>query len=348
MHSNNVISLKIGNKIIFQHPISQLNNLTKKNPIIPVTKIINNDVIPKFILDANRINEEFEKRIDNDEKLLKKMIKGYFSWGKQSFINEISKEEEQINSLEKLIQKNKLNDNIKFKEMIGVLNQKNEKLKLNKYNNNIITNEMKIKIINKISNNKKIYSDVLGLNKNNIALINGHLKFIKENAIKENNKLKQKNEMNNYNDKDNTINNHYINKTEPNKNSFKKINIIKEEYLESFRNFIGNNKLSDRIIISYFDINHPNIKIAAQKYFKSKYGTDEINLIYIYKKKPNETFNHRFKLISDINELFIKAKKENFENPKLFLKSGKEIKNNRKIKCIGCLNLDNNEIINII
>ena len=347
MNSNNVISLKIGNKIIFHHPISQLNNITKKNQIIPVSKIINNDVIPKFILQQDKTNEEFEKRINNEEKLLRKIMKGYFSWGKQSFINEISKEEEQINNIEKLIQKNKLNDNNKFKEMIGVLNQKSENLKLNKYNNNNITNEMKKEIINKISNNKKVYSDILGLNKKNIALINGHLTFIKETAIKENNKLNQKNETNKENDKDIDINNN-INKTEQSKNSFKKINIIKKEYIESFRNFIGNNTLSERIIISYFDINHPNIKMAAQKYFKSKYGTDEINLIYIYKKSPNETFNHKFKLISDISELFNKAKKENFENPKLFLKSGKEIKNNRKIRCIGGLNLDNNDIINII
>ena len=237
MNSNNVIRLKIGNKIIFQHPISQLNNITKKNQTIPVSKIINNDVIPKFILEQDKTNEEFEKRINNEEKLLRKIMKGYFSWGKQSFINEISKEEEQINNIEKLIQKNKLNDNIKFKEMIGVLNQKSENLKLNKYNNNNITNEMKKEIINKISNNKKVYSDILGLNKKNIALINGHLTFIKETAIKENNKLNQKNETNKESDKDNDINNN-INKTEQSKNSFKKINIIKEEYIESFRNFV--------------------------------------------------------------------------------------------------------------
>ena len=136
MNSNNVIRLKIGNKIIFQHPISQLNNITKKNQTIPVSKIINNDVIPKFILEQDKTNEEFEKRINNEEKLLRKIMKGYFSWSKQSFINEISKEEEQINNIEKIIQKYKLNDNIKFKEMIDVLNQKSENLKLNKYNIN--------------------------------------------------------------------------------------------------------------------------------------------------------------------------------------------------------------------
>ena len=266
-------------------------------------------------------------------------MKGFFSWGKNNYINEISKEEEQINNLEKLIQKNKLNDNSKFKEMIGVLNQDNDSLKL--------TNDNKREILNKISNNKKKYSEILGLNKKNIALINGHLPFIKEKVINDNiNKLSNKETDK---DEDNNINNYVnnISKTEANKNSYKKINILKEEYIEAFKNFIGNSKLSDRIIISYFDINHPNVKFAAQKYFKSKYGTDEITLIYIY-QKSSETFYHKFKYISEINELFIKAKKENYENPKLFLKSGKEIKNNRKIKCVGALNLNNNTIINIL
>ena len=309
--------------------MSQINKLGKKRQINQNINKINNDVIPKFMLDINKANEEYEKRFINEERLLRKMMKGFFSWGKNSYINEISKEEEQINNREKLIQKNKLNDNIKFKEMLDVLNQNNEKLKLNN----------KKEILNKISNNKKKYSEILGLNKKNIDLINNHLSFIKEKAINDNiNKLPSKET-----DKDNNIS-----KTEPNKTSYKKINTIKEEYIEAFKNFIGNSKLSDRIIISYFDIKYPNVKIAAQKYFKSKYGTDEISLMYIYQKSPKETFYHNFKYISEVNELFIKAKKENYENPKLFLKSGKEIKNNRKIKCVGALNLNNNTIINIL
>ena len=137
-------------------------------------------------------------------------------------------------------------------------------------------------------------------------------------------------------------------KIEKSKTIYRKINKIKEEYLKSFKTFIGNDKLSDRIIISYFDINHPNVKIAAQKYFISKYGLDEITLIYIYQTNPNDKFCHKFKLISEINELFIKAKNEKNINPRLYMKSGKEIKNNSKIKCIGALNLDNNSIIKII
>ena len=46
--------------------------------------------------------------------------------------------------------------------------------------------------------------------------------------------------------------------------------------------------------------------------------------------------------------MFLAAKTENINNPKLYLKTGQEIKNNRKIKCIGALNLENNSIIKIL
>ena len=46
--------------------------------------------------------------------------------------------------------------------------------------------------------------------------------------------------------------------------------------------------------------------------------------------------------------MFLAAKTENIKNPKLYLQTGKEIINNRKIKCIGALNFDNIYIIKII
>ena len=196
-----------------------------------------------------------------------------------------------------------------------------------------------------ISSNKKFFSKKLCLNKNNFDKINQNLVLFKEN----NNN--NRNNINNIKSNESNDNSEQVNtkiKIEKNKTIYRKINKIKEEYIKSFKTFIGNDKLSDRIIISYFDINHPNVKIAAQKYFISKYGLDEITLIYIYQTNPNDKFCHKFKLISEINELFIKAKNEKNINPRLYMKSGKEIKNNSKIKCIGALNLDNNSIIKII
>ena len=335
-----MIILKLGNKIIFQHPISQLNNLQKKNTITNKKPLINN-VILKINLDNN--NKEIEKKIINEEKLLKKMMNGYFNKEKPNFMNEISKEENQIMNLQKSVEKFELNDNMKFQEMISILNNNNkENIKLKEVNNKNMTNDKKKEILSLISSNKKFFSKKLFLNKNNFDKINQNLVLFMENNNNNINNIK----TNESNDNSEQVNNKI--KIEKNKTIYRKINKIKEEYLKSFKTFIGNDKLSDRIIISYFDINHPNVKIAAQKYFISKYGLDEITLIYIYQTNPNDKFCHKFKLISEINELFIKAKNEKNINPRLYMKSGKEIKNNSKIKCIGALNLDNNSIIKII
>ena len=338
MNSKQMIILKLGNKIIFQHPISQLNNLQKKNTITSKKPLINN-VILKINFDNN--NKEIEKKIINEEKLLKKMMNGYFNKEKPNFMNEISKEENQIMNLQKSVEKFELNDNMKFQEMISILNNNNkENIKLNNKN---MTNDKKKEILSLISSNKKFFSKKLCLNKNNFDKINQNLVLFMENDNNNRNNINNI-KINESNDNSEQVNN----KIEKSKTIYRKINKIKEEYIKSFKTFIGNDKLSDRIIISYFDINHPNVKIAAQKYFISKYGLDEITLIYIYQTNPNDKFCHKFKLISEINELFIKAKNEKNINPRLYMKSGKEIKNNSKIKCIGALNLDNNSIIKII
>ena len=340
MNSKQMIILKLGNKIIFQHPISQLNNLQKKNTITNKKPLINN-VILKINFDNN--NKEIEKKIINEEKLLKKMMNGYFNKEKPNFMNEISKEENQIMNLQKSVEKFELNDNMKFQEMISILNNNNkENIKLNNKN---MTNDKKKEILSLISSNKKFFSKKLCLNKNNFDKINQNLVLFMENNNNNRNNINNI-KTNESNDNSEQVNNKI--KIEKNKTIYRKINKIKEEYIKSFKTFIGNDKLSDRIIISYFDINHPNVKIAAQKYFISKYGLDEITLIYIYQTNPNDKFCHKFKLISEINELFIKAKNEKNINPRLYMKSGKEIKNNSKIKCIGALNLDNNSIIKII
>jgi ubiquitin C-terminal hydrolase len=70
MNSDNVISLKLGNKIIFKHPISQLNKLIKKKPTASNIKNINTDVIPLFMLNIDKTDEEFGKRFINGERLL--------------------------------------------------------------------------------------------------------------------------------------------------------------------------------------------------------------------------------------------------------------------------------------
>ena len=185
MKTENIISLKLGNKIIFQHSLSQLSQLKKnKNIISNNIEVLNKDVIPKFILDKENLENNSEKRMINEMRLFKKIESGYFiDEYKSSFGEEISKIEYEINSLQHTIEKNQLNDYIKFKEMISKLNLK--EININIYKN--LSNAPKKEILNLIKSNKKLYSNILCLNKNNIDKINGNLTLFKENIINKKN-----------------------------------------------------------------------------------------------------------------------------------------------------------------
>ena len=124
MKTENIISLKLGNKIIFQHSLSQLSQLKKnKNIISNNIEALNKDVIPKFILDKENLENNSEKRMINEMRLFKKIESGYFiDEYKSSFGEEISKIEYEINNLQQSVEKNQLNDYIKFKEIISLLN----------------------------------------------------------------------------------------------------------------------------------------------------------------------------------------------------------------------------------
>ena len=337
MNSNDTICLKLGNKIIFQHHLSQLKKLEKMNNN---RKPLNNDVTLKFSFD-NKTDNEFSQKMNNEKNLLKKMVNGFLiPENKKNFREEISKAEFQMNNVQQKIEKNKLKDYEKFKEMISILKLK--EININKYEN--LSNDSKKEIIKLISSKKKLYANILNLNKNNIDKFNEDLASYKNKG----NNSKSINDMEDKDSNEDKEDNEETNKIEQNINMKNKVNRLTEENLENFKNFIGNSQLSNRMIISYFDIEHPNIKQAAKKYFISKYGSDEITLIYIYKNNPNNRSYRKFELISDISELFLVAKTENIKNPRLFLQTGKEIKYNRKIKCIGALNLDNNAIIKIM
>lgn len=110
---------------------------------------------------------------------------------------------------------------------------------------------------------------------------------------------------------------------------------------------MGNSTLSNQIILSYFDIYNQKVKIAAEKYFKSRYGSEYITLNFLYQKKPPENIQHKFRFI--VKELFFTTQNDLSDKviPKIFLENGKEIVNNGKIKCIGALNLNNNSIIKV-
>ena len=77
--NNNIIVLKLGGKIIFQHQITKLKNLSyiiKEKQNSKKLQNNNKDVIPRIDFNNNRknIKNEMEQKIINDEKLLKKFI----------------------------------------------------------------------------------------------------------------------------------------------------------------------------------------------------------------------------------------------------------------------------------
>ena len=140
--------------------------------------------------------------------------------------------------------------------------------------------------------------------------------------------------------------------TNKNKNNrFSNPNLITKEQIDLFKTFIGNPHINDNHVISYFDPSNPKVMIAANRYFCNIYGVDYLTLHYYYPSKPQSgTKIHKFRFVGEIGDLFTAAQDDfiSVVNPRLFLENGREIKNDRKIKCIGALNLSNNSKIKVL
>lgn len=374
MNSGGFVSLKLGEKIIFQHPLSQLKqialtvdkrNLIKKNN--EKERIIHNlDIIPKCVQSQyiKKMNLDISKKLINKKNIFNKIKTTYFSKNYPDFSENLKNMENEMDYLEESINKNNNIDYKKFGEMISILknNNSNKKIesfqKMNIQNYENINNEEKSEILNSINLNKHIFNYKLGLNKINPKIYQS-AKISKKNYIKkeskkdmsifdfnENNKTKN-NIIRDKNDNDINIDKNI--KTEPdiNNNVKKPMIPVTDEQIELFKLFVGNNKLSNQIIISYFDMYNPKVKIAAKNYFKSRYGSEFISLNFVYPIKG--TKQHKFKLISEIKDLFFTAQNDlaAMVPPKLFFENGKELMNNRKIKCIGALNMNNNSVIKV-
>ena len=377
MNSGGFISFKLGQQIIFQHPLSQLkqiaSTMNKRNINQNLNqnqrKNYNLDVIPKFIQTQNlkQIHLDLSKKIINKKNIFNKIKTTYFSKNHPDFSENLKKMENEMNFLEESINKNNTIDYTKFGEMINIINNNktNEKIKsfqkMNIQNYENINDETKIEILNSINLNKQIFNHILGLNKFNQKLYQSikcskALKSKKDS--KKNKNIFEINENNNNNKTNNNIiiekSNDLINddknikkETNINDNETKAIIPVTDEQINLFKSFVGNNKLSNQIIISYFDMYNPKVKMAAENYFKSRYGSEFISLNFIYPIKGAK--QHKFKLISEIKDLFFTAQNDlsTMAPPKLFFENGKELMNNRKIKCIGALNLNNNSVIKV-
>ncbi len=78
---------------------------------------------------------------------------------------------------------------------------------------------------------------------------------------------------------------------------------------------------------------------------------DYLVLHYYYPAKGQAgKKTHKFSFTDEIGNLFIAAQNDYISviNPRLYLDNGKEIFDDKKVKCIGALNLSNNSTIKVL
>ena len=315
----------------------------------------------------SEMNQDLSMRLMNKKKILNKINNTHFSKHHPDFSENLKNIENQMNSMDESIDQRNAIDYKKFMQMLSIINKNktNDKIKsvqkMSVKDYNKIKSETKSDILNGISLNKKVFAQQIGLHKIDPNKINQKLILMNQNKMNNNKSIKtQREKVNNMTEIDLDNANHFSgsktdligsnsgkNLTEYNVVQ-KKVVPVTNEQIELFKTFVGNSTLSNPMVVSYFDLYHPKVKFAAEKYFKSRYGSDYITLNFVYATEPDSK-QHKFRFTSEIKELFMAAQDHgmSFVNPKLVMENGKEIMNNRKIKCIGALNLNNNSIIKV-
>ena len=356
MNLNQFVSLKMGNKFLFKEPLQSLkflrnqniqqgnrNNMNNMNnnwerPNYYSPNNINNkrnyegmDVIPKFIANENmkEINNELLDRILKKKGIFIKMMKNYFSEGEDFFSNSIMEIESEMNRYKDIQENNKNNDFEGFKDLLSFINN-------NRTNPNLAS-------LQNISIN-----DYKNMNYDTKKIVLGG---IYENRPKFALRLNLKNYENYQNPAKQRANSFSNNKINMANKRPSNLNLISQEQISLFKTFVGNQNISDNHVLSYFDVSNPKVVIAANKYFKNIYGTEYLTLYYYYPTKAQSgTKIHKFRFTSEISDLFMGAQNDylSMVNPRLILENGKEIVNDRKIKCIGALNLSNNSKIKVL
>ena len=166
--------------------------------------------------------------------------------------------------------------------------------------------------------------------------------------------FKNPNNMNFNNNDNNYENNNYINNNNYNINDYSNYNMmmknelsITQEQIDLFKIFINNPKIPNNHVESYFNKTNPKVMDAAEKYFKNIYKAEYITLTYKYNNRGSKV--HKFRFSGNIDALFLAAQEDYLSiiKPRLFIENGKEIVKDKRIKCIGALNLENNSTINV-
>lgn len=363
MNLSQFLTLKMGNKFIFKEPLNAIkslnnNNVQRNNYYSPNNynnqrnnqkrNYANMDIIPKFIANESmqELNKELLSRLSHKKVIFDKMVKNYFSQREENYSNSIQEIENEINN-EKQISESAINKDYEgFKVLLSFINNNRTNPKLTAMQNISIdeyknmNKETKNQIFGGIFENRPLIGQKLNLRNVNT----------KPNYNMNNNPYSIYNNMQRNNEKRNVSNNN-IN-VNWNQGMAKNVQIrITQDQFDLFRRFVGNPNITDKEILSYFDMTNPKVMIAADRYFKKKYGAECLTLNYYFPYQPNLGIKvHKFRFVSEINDLFMAAHKDHLtiNEPKIYAENGKQIMNDKRIKCLGALGLVNNSKIKII
>ena len=349
---NQFIVLKMGNKIVFKDPIQKIKANTNKNfqgntnfknygfqnNFYSPNSNINRkksyermDIIPKCIANENlkEVNRELLNRLSKKKNIFNKIMKAYFSDNDDYFSNSIQEVEMEMNRNKDLSENNKNKDFEGFMDLLSFIN-------CNRTNNDLSAMQ------------NMSLSDYSNMNYDTKKIVLGGI-FENKVLFAQKLNLKKYERINNNPKRPNSITNKNL--INMNKNRFSNPSLITKEQIDLFKTFIGNPHINDSHVISYFDPSNPKVMLAANRYFCNIYGVDYLTLHYYYPSKPQSgTKIHKFRFVGEIGDLFTAAQDDfiSVVNPRLFLGNGREIKNDRKIKCIGALNLSNNSKIKVL
>ena len=319
----------------------------------------NMDVIPKFIYYENSqdMNKDLANKLFEKKNKLNTLVNAYISKEHGDFTKSIMDIELEMDKYKSIMEKQKDKDYDGFKDLLTFINNNrtNSNLKemqsisLNEYKN--MNYDIKKKVLSGIFENREELSKKLNIfnnsnTNNNSNNINVHkrtytINYKNHSGPNMNNNM---NNNNNYNNNNYDINNFDI-------RNYKNNNIIEpqisQEQIDLFKIFVNNNKMQNNHVMTYFNKSNPKVKEAAENYFKNIYRLDYITLNYKYKNRAGKV--HKFRFTGDVDALFLAAQEDyiSIMKPRLFLDNGKEIIKDKKIKCIGALNLENNANINV-
>ena len=308
----------------------------------------NMDIIPKFIAYENsqEVNKELANKLVEKKAKLNTFINAYISEEQSDFTAAINGIESEMDRYKSIMEQQKDKDFEGFKDLIGFINNNktNENLKsfqnmsLNDYKN--MNYDIKKRVLAGIFENRELLAKKLDINKTSNPA-----------SRRANSMNYSKNIYNNINNNNYGVNNNYNNSNNNNYNNYNmmiqnKVNITQEQ-IDLFKIFVNNQKIPNNHVENYFNKSNPKVMDAAENYYKNIYKTDYLTFTYKYNNRGSKV--HKFRFSGNIDALFLAAQEDylSVSNPRLILENGREITKDKKIKCIGALNIENNSIINV-